>query len=64
MHQRLKFNEIQSSNFQENALTRPKSAFSSMLHPTVTQMLNVQPGLKMRQCWKFSENYAQYCLSK
>jgi len=41
MHQRWQFGEIQSSNFQDIALTRPKSAFFSMLDRTVT--LNLDP---------------------
>ena len=35
MHQRWNFSEIQTSN-QDIVLMRPKSAFSSMLDPTVT----------------------------
>jgi len=57
LHQRRKFGEILPSTFQHIVLTRPKSAFSSMLDRTVdpkTWRVHLCP--KVVQRWNFGEN--------
>ena len=55
VHQRWKFGEIQSSNFQDVALTR-RTHRDLELWPFYPKTWSFHSSHKMHQCWKFGEN--------